>query len=79
MKNSKECPKCDNRFESRSNKIYCSDKCKMAAFRQTQSQNLEPEEEELNFLEKPKKMPLKESNSDLTLQLELRKLELAHT
>lgn len=78
MKNTKECPECGTTFEGRSNKVYCSDKCKITAFRNAQSQDLEPEEEEINFLEKPKKISSKESPSDMTLQLELRKLELAH-
>lgn len=78
MKNTKECPECGTTFEGRSNKVYCSDKCKITAFRNAQSQDLEPEEEEINFLEKPKKISSKESPSYMTLQLELRKLELAH-
>ncbi len=31
----KYCPQCGNEFEGRANKLYCSIKCKMAAFYST--------------------------------------------
>ena len=88
MPNTKKCPHCGNTFEGRANKIYCSNKCKMAAFQQDKAQDAPPKVEVSgtplltgnplsNFRTKDK--PQTENKEQiLKLQIELRKLELAH-
>ena len=38
MKTSKQCPSCGKRFDGRSNQLYCSNRCKMAAFQASKTQ-----------------------------------------
>ena len=38
MKTSKQCPSCETRFDGRSNQLYCSNRCKMAAFQASKTQ-----------------------------------------
>ena len=88
MNHTKKCPHCGNTFEGRANKIYCSNKCKMAAFQQDKAQDAPPKTEFSgtplltgNPLPhfRPKDKPQTENKEQiLKLQIELRKLELAH-
>ena len=41
MKTSKQCPSCGTRFDGRSNQLYCSNRCKMAAFQAHKTQTAE--------------------------------------
>ena len=38
MKTSKQCPSCGTRFDGRSNQLYCSNRCKMAAVQASKTQ-----------------------------------------
>lgn len=49
----KQCPQCGSQFEGRSNKLYCSSKCKMAAF-----YNHEANEQNGLTIDKQKNEPL---------------------
>jgi hypothetical protein len=87
MSNTKKCPHCGNTFEGRANKIYCSNKCKMAAFQQDKAQDAPPKVEVSEPLLmgnplphfRPKDKPQTENKEQiLKLEIELRRLELAH-
>lgn len=82
MKNNKTCPQCGTEFEGRSNKQYCSDKCKMEAFKQRQeseNRNVIPAKEHDNHKGEEKAVQiLNEQEKILKLELELRRLELLH-
>lgn len=81
MAHIKTCPQCGNEFEGRSNKVYCSDKCKMAAFKENQVLGDDNDFSTMEIITPKKEKQPKDQNEQeriLTLQLELRKLELAH-
>lgn len=81
MEISKKCPHCHKHFEGRTNKIYCSSQCKTAAFQENKTHT---ESGLTGGLDADKITPIKENltgrNTEelLKLQIELRKLELAH-
>lgn len=86
MKTIKTCPQCGNDFQGRNNKVYCSDKCKMATFKQSQEENPMEEDDELfvstKQIPEPKRerTPIRDKSHEheLELQVQLRKLELEH-
>lgn len=94
METIKQCPQCGIQFQGRSNKRYCSDKCKLSAFKDAktlppQSQNLPTivsmptipkNQSNLKLKNEPTIMLTNERNEAdvLRLQIELRKMELTH-
>lgn len=84
----KKCPQCGSEFEGRSNKMYCSDKCKMVAFKENQVTEIVMEDKDkdisktdnvgFSITRKMEKEPLRERSEDRELEIELRKLELEH-
>lgn len=78
METTKKCPQCGNKFQGRSNKIYCSDTCKMAAFKSGQTFDIPPIEEPKSRISNDNFSSTMDKSKEIALQIELRKLELAH-
>lgn len=78
METTKKCSQCGNKFQGRSNKIYCSDTCKMAAFKSGQTFDTSPIEEPKSRISNDNFSSTMDKSKEIALQIELRKLELAH-
>jgi hypothetical protein len=83
METTKKCPQCDQRFIGRANRIYCSEKCKMNAFKASTSRTGGDLPSGTHPLPSHNLTPTTHhsvsfSEESLRLQVELRRLELEY-
>ena len=85
MKIEKMCPQCSTNFIGRSNQLYCSDPCKIKAFRAGQTHKLTEAVVEINEMPThvtagKQSLRVQRPSTDKTykVELEIRRLELEH-